>query len=210
MAALTTTTLALSVWAVLWPSLPGDVAVTRWLQAHPFPGAHEAAWLVNMLGYAPGAVTLSVALASALAWRGYERRATVVVLALPLRLVPSLVKALVARPRPAPDLVDVLESPPDPGFPSGHAFGAVLFFGLVWWLAPVLAPRRIARHALRALAVGLILVTGYSRVLVGAHWPSDVLGGYLWGLLTLLPLVWLAPVGGERATPRAQGEATGE
>jgi len=206
MAALATAALALSVWAALWPSLPGDLTLARWVQAHPFPGAYETAWLVTTLGYAPGAVILTVALASALVWRGYPRQALVVALSLPLRLVPSLVKALVARPRPAPDLVDVLESPPDPGFPSGHAYGAALFFGLVWWLAPVLARHRVARHALRALAIGLILATGYSRVLVGAHWPSDVLGASLWGLLVLLPLVWLAPVGSERARPRAQGD----
>ncbi len=63
----------------------------------------------------------------------------------------------------------MLEFRSDPGFPSGHAFGAVLLFGLVWWRAPLLARRRIAQHAARALALGLVLATGYSRVLVGAH-----------------------------------------
>lgn len=106
----------------------------------------------------------------------------------------------------------MLESPSSPGFPSGHAFGAVLFFGLVWWLAPMLARSRLACRAVRALALRLILATGYSRVLVGAHWPSDVIGGYLWGLLVLLPLLraaslWTKTAGHEAGPQGANGRA---
>jgi len=41
-------------------------------------------------------------------------------------------------------------------------------------------------HAGALACLALILLTGYGRILVGAHWPSDVLGGYLWGGLLLL------------------------
>ena len=185
-------TLVLSLWAAAWPVLPGDVASARWLQMHPFPFGRELAHAINMLGYAPGAISLTVVFAGLLVWRGHPRLAAVILGTLPLRLLPSALKAIVDSPRPTPDIVEVLESPADPGFPSGHAFGAVLVFGLLWWLAPRLARSQLASRALRALALCLILATGYSRVLVGAHWPSDVLGGYLWGLLVLLPLLRVA------------------
>ena len=210
LAALAGVTLGLSLSAALWPVLPGDVTVARWLQAHPFPFAREVARVVNALGYAPSAVLLSATLAGLLSWRRLPRLAAVVLLALPLRLLPSALKTIVASPRPTPDLIKVLESPSDPGFPSGHAFGAVLLFGFVWWLAPGLARSRLTCRALRALALCLILATGYSRVLVGAHWPSDVIGGYLWGLLVLLPLLraaslWAKTAGHEAGPQGANG-----
>ncbi|GBD15469.1 hypothetical protein HRbin26_00359 [bacterium HR26] len=212
LAALAGVTLGLSLWATLSPVLPGDVASARWLQAHPFPFAHELARGVNALGYAPGTLLLSATLAGLLAWRGFPRFAVAVLLTLPLRLLPSAIKTIVDSPRPTPDLIEVLESPSSPGFPSGHAFGAALFFGLFWWLVPMLARSRLACRALRALALCLILATGYSRVLVGAHWPSDVIGGYLWGLLVLLPLLqaasrWAKAAGREPGTEGANGRA---
>ena len=54
----------------------------------------------------------------------------------------------------------------------------------------------IARLVVVAACLALILLTGYGRILVGAHWPSDVLGGHLWGglllLLALLVTGWVA------------------
>jgi undecaprenyl-diphosphatase len=61
-------------------------------------------------------------------------------------------------------------------YPSGHA-GAALFayFALV-----VLAwPRRVCRWVALALALLVIIGTGFGRVYLGVHWPTDVLGGYL-------------------------------
>ena len=53
---------------------------------------------------------------------------------------------------------------------------------------PVSTPIRRSFQALLAL---LILVMGLSRVYLGVHWPSDVMGGYLFGIMALLGLVWL-------------------
>jgi undecaprenyl-diphosphatase len=57
-----------------------------------------------------------------------------------------------------------------------------------WWL----------RRALQGVVVLIALAVGASRVYLGAHWPSDVLGGYLAGVLALGGLMWLRdrlPVG---------------
>ena len=66
------------------------------------------------------------------------------------------------------------------GFPSGHATAAAAFFGAVLYLAGSLPPAR--RRAVRALAVASIVLVGCARVILRAHWPSDVLGGITLGL----------------------------
>jgi undecaprenyl-diphosphatase len=66
------------------------------------------------------------------------------------------------------------------GFPSGHATAAAAFFGAVIYLAGALpVPARIA---LRVAAPLAILLVGVSRVILRAHWPSDVLAGIALGL----------------------------
>ena len=93
------------------------------------------------------------------------------------------VKALVGRPRPNP-----LEPGEAGSFPSGHTVHAVIYLGVVWSLvAPRLAERR-HRQALAALFVVGVLLTGLSRIYLGRHWPSDVLGGLLVGCIALWAL----------------------
>jgi undecaprenyl-diphosphatase len=106
-------------------------------------------------------------------------------------LINSVLKVAVNRPRPTPVLVRVFEVEHGGGFPSGHAFFAAVFLGLLAYLAIT----HLHKHGLRALtSLGLLilfLLIGASRVYLGAHWPSDVLGGYLVGTVFLGALIWL-------------------
>ena len=83
-----------------------------------------------------------------------------------------------ARPTLEPHLVIVKTS----SFPSGHATSSMIFY---LTLALALAPPRWRRPA-AALAVLLSLLIGISRVMLGVHWPSDVIGGWSFGLLWVL------------------------
>ncbi|WP_199808260.1 phosphatase PAP2 family protein [Streptomyces sp. NRRL S-1022] len=96
-------------------------------------------------------------------------------------LVQQSVKAAVGRPRPVwPDPVD---SAHYAAFPSGHAMTATVVCGLLLWLLH----RRGAGRALWRTAVAAALVSvagvGVTRVWLGVHWSSDVLGGWLGGAL---------------------------
>jgi len=103
----------------------------------------------------------------------------------------SGLKLAVNRPRPTPDLVRVFQAEPGNSFPSGHAFFAIVFWGLLAYFAFT----RLQRRSLRVLTLSgflmVILSIGASRVYLGAHWPSDVLGGYVVGTILLAALVWL-------------------
>lgn len=97
--------------------------------------------------------------------------------------VQQVVKAAVGRSRPVwPDPVD---SARYQAFPSGHAMTATVVCGLLLWLLH----RRGASKALWRTAVAVSLVTvvgvGLTRVWLGIHWPSDVVGGWLLGALVV-------------------------
>jgi undecaprenyl-diphosphatase len=74
-------------------------------------------------------------------------------------------------------------------FPSGHVVGAVLLWGLIFFAAGQAIQARWPRLAVQGLSVAMIVLMGFQRVYAGAHWPTDVLGAYLWGGLILVGLV---------------------
>jgi undecaprenyl-diphosphatase len=90
-----------------------------------------------------------------------------------------LIKAIVRHHRPvgiSPKLTDAGYF----SFPSGHEMLAVIIFGFGTWLLTRHAPRIVQVLAMGA-AVAFILLVGVSRVYLGAHWPSDVVGALVGG-----------------------------
>jgi undecaprenyl-diphosphatase len=93
----------------------------------------------------------------------------------------ELQKYWIARARPDldPHLVVVKTS----SFPSGHATSSMIFY---LTLALTLSFGRRWRREAIAGAVLLSLLVGTSRVMLGVHWPSDVIGGWAFGMLWVL------------------------
>jgi undecaprenyl-diphosphatase len=106
-------------------------------------------------------------------------------------LLYDLVKSLVARARP-PARLDVGYTFSGFSFPSGHATESLAVWGMLAILASAVLRRR--RYMPFLLAIVVVSLVGASRIYLGAHWLSDVLGGYaLGGLwLSLLMAVMLA------------------
>jgi undecaprenyl-diphosphatase len=93
-------------------------------------------------------------------------------------------KALYQRARP-----DLFQGPfhfTSYSFPSGHAMGAIVCYGMLAFLGARLLRKRRYRVALVAAAALLILGIGLSRVYFGVHFPTDVLGGFIAGAIWLI------------------------
>ena len=98
-------------------------------------------------------------------------------------------KRLFHRHRPEPIFYHLGYS-----FPSGHAFSAVVVYGLIaYWLSRKADMKR--RILIWTAAVILMAIVGVSRVYLGQHYPTDVIGGYfagscwLWGCTTWLTML---------------------
>lgn len=76
-------------------------------------------------------------------------------------------------------------------FPSGHAFGATIFYGLYAYLDYRFLPRP-ADLIIVAAIFFLVLLVGISRIRLAAHYPSDVVGGWLLGLVSLWLVIRLS------------------
>lgn len=99
------------------------------------------------------------------------------------RALDASLKLLYGRPRPT--VVPWEVSVASLSFPSGHALSSIVAYGVLAWLAARAMPSRAARAATWAAAALLILLVGTTRLYLGVHYPSDVLGGFLVGFAWL-------------------------
>ncbi|MFV0560915.1 MAG: phosphatase PAP2 family protein [Enterococcus sp.] len=98
-------------------------------------------------------------------------------------LLNSGIKLLVARQRPA---LEHLVTETSYSFPSGHSTGSMMLYGTLFCLVPLLINSKNWRLFIRILLIGVILAVGISRIYLGVHFPSDVVGGYALGITWLL------------------------
>lgn len=150
--------------------------VTSWKSAadrHPW--LHELAFAVTQLG-GPLVVEAIALFGAALLWRRRQLRQAlfVIVAVLGAELVSFAAKLIIHRGRPC--VLEIVACPSTFSFPSGHAVGAAAA-----WLTLALVVRASWREAALALAVVVPLAVAASRVLLGVHYPSDVLAGLALG-----------------------------
>jgi membrane-associated phospholipid phosphatase len=172
------------------PSFPIDLAITRAIQSIHFPFSDEFMQLVSWPGFSPQSYILSAVVGLIIYALGLRWEAvSALVAALFPPLINVLVKELIRRPRPTMDLVHVFRILDSYSFPSGHVMFYVGFFGFLWFLAYTLLKRSWKRTVLLIMYGVPILFVGVSRIYLGQHWPSDVLGAYLLGSLTLVVII---------------------
>ena len=130
--------------------------------------------------------------AAVIIWRYLGRlEAGFVVLSGMITPINDVFKSLIDRPRPAADLVSVLVATDGESFPSGHTFFAIVVFGTLAYLAVTYQSGPKAKVLTFLVFWVFILLIGASRVYLGAHWLSDVIGGYVVGAPFLVALSWL-------------------
>ncbi len=171
---------------VLWPhrSQPPvlDLVVGGWVQAHRMTGLTTLARLLTWSGSAP-VVVAAASLGAGWLWR-FRRQGQLAAIYLVALAVTAgavvLIKIVVARRRP--DTATLLGSPAlDYSFPSGHTTDSAVTYVLFAVVAGLTMSRgrRLLTALLTALLVGLAVGVGLSRVYLGYHFLTDVIGGWL-------------------------------
>ena len=161
-----------------WPVAGFDratIAVVQMLPNPPFEpimvfATYLASWQVVVAGTATFVIILVIERRAAWAW-------TLLISVVGDEIIVSATKAVFLRVRP--DQALALMPAAGNSFPSGHTFAALSFYGVLASLAFERFPR--GRGAVAAIALLLFILVGGSRIYLGAHWPSDVLGSYLLG-----------------------------
>ncbi len=183
--------IAMSICAHWLPRFPGDLNLTLLFQSiHSNTLLSVMEWVSNFTANWRSAVIV-VALSLLFFWKYGKREAIMIIGAGISSLLGAVVKMLVDRPRPTADLVKVSEIIHEGSFPSGHSFFAMALFGLVAYLALTRIHRRCFRMLTFLTMLILILMVGASRVYLGAHWPSDVIGGYMFAGVVLTIFIYL-------------------
>jgi undecaprenyl-diphosphatase len=195
MSALTAAGAALLAVAVLTSGtvIHFDTLASSSIHAHAADPLVAASFAVTLLGgtgaVLPATAVCGVAFLALRLWHSALALALAVGLT---QLVVALLKGLVERPRPPAN-----EAVTDAGgfsFPSGHSATSAALFGVL----ALVAARELeggARRAVAALGVALIAAVGVSRLMLGAHYPTDVLAGWLTGgalaLASMALFTWL-------------------
>ncbi|AXI85448.1 hypothetical protein SAM9427_05670, partial [Streptomyces sp. ETH9427] len=112
-------------------------------------------------------------------------------------------KAALGRERPV--WSDPVDSAHYAAFPSGHAMTATVVLGLLLWLLHRHGVGLVVWRTALAVAVVSVAGVGLTRIWLGVHWPTDVLGGWLLGALTVVAAV----AAHRRLRPTPRGTARG-
>jgi membrane-associated phospholipid phosphatase len=184
----------LAFWVHIHPILPVDVAITQEFQESQSPWLRFTMLAVSYLGSNAILFSLLVLLTALVFWELRLRLEALVIISLSVvsSVLNGVIKLLVARPRPKAPLVEILQVVNGQSFPSGHVMSYLAYFGLLFSLGIILfRGKRWWRMALLIIPAFFVVMVGPSRIYLGAHWASDVLGAYLIGGVLLGIALWL-------------------
>lgn len=176
----------LTFGVITMPSFTIDLQITRAIQLINFPFFASFMRLVSWPGFAPQSVIITALILLLIYSFGLHWESVMALVAASFSTgINFFVKDLIERPRPTSNLVNVLSKLTDSSYPSGHVMFYIGFYGFIGYLAFSLLKPSLKRSFLLIVFGGLVILIGVSRIYLGQHWASDVLGAYLLGSLTL-------------------------
>jgi membrane-associated phospholipid phosphatase len=183
--------LVLTVLISLFPTSGIDIYFSREVQERQNPALDHVMYWISSPGYMPQAPIMVVSVSIVFFLFKYKKAALYLLLTMLGGLVSTLVKVAVNRPRPSDTVVRILQKTTQQSFPSGHVLFYVVFFG---FLILLMYQLQGVSKALRGIVIAVCLIFIFSipisRIYMGAHWFTDVLGGFLLGLICLYVLSW--------------------
>ncbi|NYT07613.1 MAG: phosphatase PAP2 family protein [Methanomicrobiales archaeon] len=185
--------IALSVAAYIFGVFRFDLEIAFRMFGNDNPVVIAIMTVVSFLGDGWMPVILVLLAAGVCAVLKKWLEAVFVVATLSSGILAGVLKALVGRPRPPGFLLapsDIFQSFNQYAYPSGHVLFFVVFFGFLSFLAWMHVTGRM-RGIIIAGCSCLIVLIGPSRIYLGEHWASDVIGSYLIGTFWLIILILL-------------------
>jgi membrane-associated phospholipid phosphatase len=181
--------LLLARWVLTGDSMFFDLWIRDAVHAWASPLATRVLLAITMLGSEWVMLPLGALLVWRLATIGRGHQAVRLATGgLSAELVSHLLKLAFHRPRP--EVFFGLSLAETYSFPSGHAFVSTVFYGLLAGI--LMGSFRRSRRAIITVTASIALTIGFSRVYLGYHYPSDVLGGWTcaaaWLALTGAPI----------------------
>lgn len=176
---------ALAVIAHSVSYFPVDLTVTRAIQSYHGLAFDRFLYFFSWLGFYPQVVVLGLAVILGLWLAGLRWEAISLAFTGGSSALGALVKMVVVRPRPSIDLVHVFRQLHSFSFPSGHVLTFTAYCGFLIFLAYTLLKPSLLRSVLLIVLISVVVFMGPSRIYLGQHWFSDVMGAYLFGSLWL-------------------------
>jgi membrane-associated phospholipid phosphatase len=182
----------LTLFAKQYAYFSFDLQITLFIQRINFPFFDSLMRYLTYLGN-PEIAVISVALVALVVYFMKAKAASLmtIISCLGGLLVSVFFKMIVSRPRPDPLLIHQVGTfLHTDSFPSGHVLGAVSLYGFVLYIAYTRLQNTIIRRLIITVCSFIIILMGVSRIYLGAHWFSDVLGAYLIGFVWLSIMVF--------------------
>ena len=184
---------ALTVVIARMPYLPGDVEVTRALQAAAPGDVRWAEWITTSGRWPWLLLLVAISVVFSLYLSGLAAALGGLASVAAVWFLDTLLRHLVFQPRPSSDLVHVIAPQPHgSAFPSTVALIYVGTFGYLAMIA-VLRSSGAVRWLVAAACIALLALAAVARIVPGAHWPSDILVSYLYGFVVAAILIILVP-----------------
>jgi len=178
---------ALTILVKTTPSFPIDLQITKAIQMINFPFFGLLMTVISWAGFGPQVVIITGLIILVIYTLGLQWETVMALVAAVLSsAVNVLVKDLVQRPRPTVGMVNVIATLNSFSFPSGHVMYYLGFLGFIGFLVFSLMKPSLKRSLFLVLIGVPVVLIGISRIYLGEHWASDVLGAYLLGSLTLV------------------------
>ena len=164
-----------------------DVDIAEWVQS---VDAGSVGTYNNRMGVAGAAGVIGVIVIAWLWFKGWRAEAVFVGFVGVADLLNPLFREVIASPRPTGEFITIYRTPTDFSFPSGTTMHVVMFSGFLIYLSMRMMKAGWLRNAICAILGLWIPLMGAWVVYRGVHWPSDALGGFVYGAVFLWIIIW--------------------